>query len=206
MKKSNILIVMLAVIAVASVAGAVEVVDFDGKFKPQSMHDLFAAGHQLLPAAALDTKPALPNSNSSISGEKTYRSISYKVQQAQLAALADINSRVIRDARLERLLRAPGTEAWFSGARTLVINADLKSGFAINDAGITTAVASAGFSGQKAAVVDDAIFAGIVAEGAKVIWNSITEYASWPPVPDSGMANYDPVTGNDFSPGWGRRK
>jgi len=61
MKKSNILVAVLAVLAAASVAKAEEInVDFDGAnkgFKPQSMHDIFAASHQILPKETLAYVP-----------------------------------------------------------------------------------------------------------------------------------------------------
>jgi len=63
MKKSNILIAVFAVIAAASSAHAqVQIVDFDGKLKPQSMHDIFATSHQLVPAGA-DTITPVPVPN-----------------------------------------------------------------------------------------------------------------------------------------------
>ena len=63
MKKSNILIAVLAVIAAASSTHAqVQVVDFDGKLKPQSMHDIFATSHQLVPTGA-DTITPVPVPN-----------------------------------------------------------------------------------------------------------------------------------------------
>ncbi len=51
MKKSNILLAVLAVMAAASVAKAeMTDINFDGKLKPQSLHDIFANSHQLVPA------------------------------------------------------------------------------------------------------------------------------------------------------------
>jgi len=58
MKKSNMLIAVFAVLVAASVAKAEEVkVDFDGGkgFQAQSMHDIFAAAHNIIPAGALKT-------------------------------------------------------------------------------------------------------------------------------------------------------
>ncbi len=57
MNKMNILAVVAAVLAAASVAKAEEIkVDFDGAnkgFQAQSMHDIFAAAHNIVPAGAL---------------------------------------------------------------------------------------------------------------------------------------------------------
>lgn len=54
MKKMNVLAAVVAVLAAASVAGAQEIkVDFDGAkkgFQAQSMHDIFAAAHNIVPA------------------------------------------------------------------------------------------------------------------------------------------------------------
>lgn len=51
MKK--MMIAVFAIMAAGSAAKAEEInIDFDGKFKPQSMHEIFANGHQLLPAGA----------------------------------------------------------------------------------------------------------------------------------------------------------
>lgn len=58
MKKTNILIAMFVVIAAASVAKAeMTDINFDGKFKPQSMHDIFAGSHQIIPQEALAQVP-----------------------------------------------------------------------------------------------------------------------------------------------------
>jgi len=46
----NILIAVFAVLAAVSSAQAQSNIDFDGKLKPQSMHDIFASSHQLVPA------------------------------------------------------------------------------------------------------------------------------------------------------------
>ncbi|HBB66621.1 MAG: hypothetical protein A2049_01850 [Elusimicrobia bacterium GWA2_62_23] len=62
MKKSNMLIAVFAVLAAASVAKAGEIeIDFDGTkgLKPQSMHDIFAGSHQIVPQEAL-AKVTLP--------------------------------------------------------------------------------------------------------------------------------------------------
>jgi hypothetical protein len=60
MKKTSILIAMFAVIAAASAAMAqAPAIDFDGKFKPQTMHDIFTNSHPLIPAptpVAAETK------------------------------------------------------------------------------------------------------------------------------------------------------
>lgn len=49
MKKMNILaVVAVAVLASASVARAEVNIEFDGRLKPQSMHDVFANSHQLI--------------------------------------------------------------------------------------------------------------------------------------------------------------
>jgi hypothetical protein len=57
MKKSNMLIAVFAVLAAASVAKAEEIkIDFDGGNKglqPQSMHSIFAAAHNIVPAGTL---------------------------------------------------------------------------------------------------------------------------------------------------------
>jgi hypothetical protein len=52
MKKSNMLIAVFAVLAAASSAMAQVSMEFDGKLKPQSMHEIFANSHQLVPVAA----------------------------------------------------------------------------------------------------------------------------------------------------------
>ena len=54
MKKTSILIAVFAVIAAASVAKAEVSMDFDGKLKPQSMHDIFSESHQIIPSGALN--------------------------------------------------------------------------------------------------------------------------------------------------------
>lgn len=48
MKK--IMMAVAVLISVAAGARAEEAMDFDGKFKPQTMHDIFANSHQLIPA------------------------------------------------------------------------------------------------------------------------------------------------------------
>lgn len=54
MKKSTILIAVLAVMSAISVARAEEFkMDFDGNLKSQSMHDIFANSHQFIPAPKL---------------------------------------------------------------------------------------------------------------------------------------------------------
>jgi hypothetical protein len=58
MKKASILIATCAVIAAASAAMAESNMDFDGKLKPHSMHDIFAGSHQIIPQEALDKVPA----------------------------------------------------------------------------------------------------------------------------------------------------
>ena len=60
MKKSNILIAAVAVMTSAASAAQAQVnINFDGKLKPQSMHDIFANSHQLIPAGA-DTITPVP--------------------------------------------------------------------------------------------------------------------------------------------------
>lgn len=61
MKKSSILIAMFAVIAAATAAKAEATIDFDGKFKPQSMHDIFTNSHPLVSAEALDAVTPVPS-------------------------------------------------------------------------------------------------------------------------------------------------
>lgn len=202
MKKSNMLIAVFAVLAAASVAKAQ--VNFDGRagIKPQTLHSIFSASHQIIPEGAIKPAQAIDTvkaTEKEADAEKAYRSLSYKIQKAQLAVLADINASVIRSAKLEMLIGAHGTEVWFYSGTILVLNSDLKAVFTIDDAGMLRAVASAGNSDQR-----NGTLAGILAEGVHTIWNSLNEYGSWPPVPDSGMANYDPVIGQDFSPGWGK--
>lgn len=59
MKKTSILMAMFALIAAASAAKAeAPAVDFDGKFKTQSMHDIFAESHQLIPPGTMEQSPA----------------------------------------------------------------------------------------------------------------------------------------------------
>lgn len=57
MKKTSILIAMFAVIAATSAAQAEINMDFDGKLKPQSMHDIFSGSHQIIPQEALAQVP-----------------------------------------------------------------------------------------------------------------------------------------------------
>lgn len=69
MKKTSILIAMFAVMAAASATQAAELVDFDGKLKPQTMHDIFANAHQFIPAPKLspvETQSDLPDSYGSV--------------------------------------------------------------------------------------------------------------------------------------------
>lgn len=64
MKKTNILIAMFVVIAAASAAKAEMAIDFDGKFNPQSMHDIFADSHQIIPSGVLNQVPVPAPANS----------------------------------------------------------------------------------------------------------------------------------------------
>ena len=57
MKKTSIMIAMFVVIAAASAARAEMAIDFDGRSKPQSMHDIFAASHQIIPSGVLNQVP-----------------------------------------------------------------------------------------------------------------------------------------------------
>ncbi|MDP2865252.1 MAG: hypothetical protein Q8O90_03315, partial [Elusimicrobiota bacterium] len=57
MKKSNMLIAVFAVIAVASAAQAEVAINFDGNLGPQAMHDIFADSRQIIPSGALDQVP-----------------------------------------------------------------------------------------------------------------------------------------------------
>lgn len=58
-KTTSMLIAMFAVIAAASVANAEMInINFDGKLKPQSMHDIFTGSHQIIPQEALAQVPA----------------------------------------------------------------------------------------------------------------------------------------------------
>ncbi len=56
MKKSSIPIAMFAIIAATCTVQAELNVNFDGNLKPQTMHDIFAAAHQIAPAAAFPTR------------------------------------------------------------------------------------------------------------------------------------------------------
>lgn len=55
------LIAIFALIAVAPSAKAASNTDFDGKFKPQSMHDIFTNSKPLVSAEALDAVPTVPS-------------------------------------------------------------------------------------------------------------------------------------------------
>lgn len=67
MKKTNILITMFAVMAVASAAKAeMASIDFDGSLKPQTLHDVFTESHQIIPDATLPFP--MPSSDTSIPG------------------------------------------------------------------------------------------------------------------------------------------
>ncbi len=62
MKKINVLVAVFSILSMAAVAKAQDIsVDFDGaqKIKPQSMHEMFAATHQIVPASVLKEAPAI---------------------------------------------------------------------------------------------------------------------------------------------------
>lgn len=200
MKKSTILIAFLAVMSATSAARAEEFnMNFDGKLGAQSMHSIFTAGHNLVPASVSQE----PKAQAVEGAPKAVRFMSHKAKLAQLEVLKNINAKVIRNEKLTSLLEAQGTEIWFYENTVSIINADMNGRFTIRDEKMFRAV----YNAQSKTRFDpvDLLVIGIV-EVAHNITNGIQEYGSWPPVPDNGMANYDPVTGNDFTPGWGRAK
>jgi hypothetical protein len=228
MKKSNMLIAVFAVLAAASVAKAGEVaVDFDGGkgFQPQSMHDIFAAAHQLVPAGALKTDA---ETNKRILGggsgdpccddptilcyapcePEGFRAAGYRMKRAgeerkAIEKLKVINADRIKAGALAILLEAPGTEVWYVKGGLRILNRELNGRFSVNSQEIVNEMLQKTGSDKIAGLDDWAAGWGIDYAIDHTI-GLIQEYGSWPPVPDSGMANYDPVIGQDFSPGWGR--
>jgi hypothetical protein len=230
MKKSNMLIAVFAVLAAVSVAKAENAeVNFDGGskgLKPQSMHSIFAAAHSIVPAGTLKTdsetnKRLLGGSGDPCCDDPTilcyapceptelrgagYRMVRRAHEEKAIEKLKKINADKINDRQLAVLLDAPGTELWYVEGGIHILNRELKGRFSVNSQAIVNEMIPPAGS-DRAAGLDDWAVGWAIDYAIDHTVGLIQEYGSWPPVPDDGMADYNPVIGQDFSPGWGRSK
>lgn len=86
MKRNSVLIAVAAVLAAASPAKAEMNINFDGSMGPQSMHSIFAAGHNLVPASALQQAAPRASEAAPVLRGKAIDPATYKALTAYYAA------------------------------------------------------------------------------------------------------------------------
>lgn len=196
MKKTNILIAALAVMTTASVAQAQININFDGKLKPQSMHDIFADNHHLVPAGADAITPVPVQAISNEMPKALHNALTaYYVAQPKIKALvagyylgkgnADAAARL--SDKTTRVLAANGS--------VVVIRDDSQEW--INDAALAARVEAIAFpNGQQKSVL------GLIGAGGALI-NAATNNAAWNAVGDAVAAASEAVTHQYYTNGPG---
>lgn len=179
MKKTGILIAMFAMIATATAAMAEISVDFDGKLTPQSMHDIFANSHQLIPAGADAITPAPVPTSSNERPQALHNALAaYYIAQPKIKTLVAGYYLAKGNAGAVERLSEKSTRILAANSGVVIIRDGCQEW--IIDTALAAKVESITFPDQQKALMEIAVTGWALLEAATndTIWDAVGDAVS----------------------------